>query len=103
LKLRQVQPEEIPAKLDDLLTEGSEPIAVMRNGTPVALLLPADGADLETLSLSFDPVFVAIIQKSREQFARGETISLEELERIYAKDTEADRASKRRRTRASTP
>jgi len=42
-----------------------EPVIVAKNGKPVAALMALKNADLETVSLSTNPEFIAIIEESR--------------------------------------
>ncbi len=72
---------EVKAKLSEYLqTCESEPVVITRNGKPKAVLLPVDeGADLESLVLSYSPRFRAILEKSREQARQGKVLSEEEL------------------------
>lgn len=44
-----------------------EPVVVTENGTPVAVLMAIENADLETVSLSTNPRFLALIEHSRLQ------------------------------------
>jgi hypothetical protein len=58
-----------------------EPLVLTRAGRPLAVLLPVAGADLETVSLSLNPQFLAILERSaRRQQAEG-GISPEEMRR----------------------
>ena len=55
-----------------------EPVIVAKNGKPVAALVALKNADLETVSLSTNPEFLAIIEESRaRQQAEGGTSSKE--------------------------
>jgi hypothetical protein len=63
-----------------------QPAAVLYDGRPVAVLLPVDGSDLETVSLSLNPQFLAILERSRaRQIAEG-GVSAEEMQRRLAAD-----------------
>ena len=42
-----------------------EPVIVTRNGKPVAALVSVENADLETVALSVEPQFLALIERSR--------------------------------------
>jgi hypothetical protein len=57
----------------------NEPLLLLVNGKPVAALLGIDGADLETLSLSFNPQFLEIIERSRARHESEGGISGDEL------------------------
>jgi antitoxin (DNA-binding transcriptional repressor) of toxin-antitoxin stability system len=55
------------------------PIVVTDHGRPVAALLPVPNADLETVSLSTNPKFLAIIERSRERQTKAGGISSDEM------------------------
>lgn len=79
---------------------GSEPVAVMQGKVPVAVLLPVEGADLETISLSLNPKFQAIIERSRESYWRDGGISSDEMRRrlgIEAPAPEKPKPNRRKR------
>ena len=58
-----------------------EPVVITRAGNPVAAVVPLNDEDLETLSLSTNPDFIALIQRSRERARREGTITSAELRR----------------------
>jgi len=43
----------------------SEPLVVTDQGVPTAVLLPLTDTDMETVALSTNPVFIALIERSR--------------------------------------
>jgi hypothetical protein len=58
-----------------------EPLVLLEAGQPVAVLLPVENADLETVSLSLNPQFRAILERSGQcQHAEG-GVSAEEMRR----------------------
>jgi prevent-host-death family protein len=57
------------------------PIVVTDHGRPVAALIPVPNADLETVSLSTNPEFLAMIERSRERQAKEGGISSDEMGR----------------------
>jgi antitoxin (DNA-binding transcriptional repressor) of toxin-antitoxin stability system len=58
-----------------------EPVVVTFRGKPIAALVGIKNADMETVSLSNNPQFLALIERSRvRQKARG-GISTEEMRR----------------------
>jgi antitoxin (DNA-binding transcriptional repressor) of toxin-antitoxin stability system len=58
-----------------------KPVVLTQDGKPVAVLVPVKNADLETISLSMNPKFLEIIERSREQLRQEGGIPLEEVER----------------------
>ncbi len=56
------------------------PVLVTRRGKPLAAVISMDGIDRESLALSTNPRFLAIIEKSRASLSQG-TIPLEEMYR----------------------
>jgi len=44
-----------------------KPVILTRKGKPVAALISVEGADWESISLSTNPKFMAIIEESRRQ------------------------------------
>lgn len=58
-----------------------EPVIVTVNGKPVAALLPIGNADLETVTLSTSPQFLALIERSRARHRAEGGISSEEMRR----------------------
>lgn len=57
------------------------PIVVTDHGRPVAALLPVPNADLETISLSTNPKFIAMIERSRERQTKEGGLSSDEMRR----------------------
>ncbi len=46
---------------------GEEPFVVTDHGKPLAILLPLENTDLETASLSSNPKFLGLIERSRSR------------------------------------
>jgi prevent-host-death family protein len=46
---------------------GQEPLVITDHGKPVAVLLHLENADLETASLSTNPQFLELIERSRSR------------------------------------
>jgi hypothetical protein len=67
-----------------------EPIVILSGGQPTAVLLPLAGADLESLSLSTNPEFLAIIANSRRRHEREAGISSAEMRRRLSVSEEPD-------------
>jgi prevent-host-death family protein len=65
---------------------GSGPVIVTNQGLPVAALVPLENADLETVALSTNPQFIALIERSRARVRAEGGISSEEMRRRFAGD-----------------
>jgi prevent-host-death family protein len=62
-----------------------EPVIITKEGRPVAALVSLPNADIETVSLSNNPKFIALIKRSRlRQKAEG-GVSTEEMRRRLEK------------------
>ena len=59
----------------------SGPVIVTRRGRPIAALIALENIDLETVKVSTNPEFIALIERSRAQTAAGQGISSEEMRR----------------------
>lgn len=57
----------------------SEPLVITDHGTPTAVILPLVGADLESVSLSTNPSFIALIERSRARSREDGSISPDEM------------------------
>jgi prevent-host-death family protein len=62
---------------------GSGPVIVTEQGKPVAVLMPIDNADLETVSLSANRQFIELIERSRARLLAEGGISSEEMRRRF--------------------
>jgi prevent-host-death family protein len=58
---------------------GTEPVVVTVNGMPVAALIALENTDLETISLSTNSEFLALIERSRVRQEAEGGISSEEM------------------------
>ena len=58
-----------------------ETVVLMAKGKPVAALVPIGNADLETVTLSTSPSFLAVIERSRARQKVEGGISSEEMRR----------------------
>jgi len=58
-----------------------EPVILTIGGRPVAALVPIENADLETVTLSTHPQFIALIERSRARQKAEGGISSEEMRR----------------------
>jgi PHD/YefM family antitoxin component YafN of YafNO toxin-antitoxin module len=89
MKLKTIELKAATAPLADYACRlAEEPLVVTRDGTPVAVLLPVEGADIETVSLSLDPAFNAMLERSRASIRRHGGIPIEEMWRRLGLDEE---------------
>ena len=58
-----------------------EPVIVTSDGIPIAALVPIGNVDLETMSLSTNAVFIALIERSRARHRTEGGISSDEMRR----------------------
>jgi prevent-host-death family protein len=64
---------------------GNGPVVVTDRGKPVAVLLPVENADLETIALSTSRQFMDLIERSRARVRAEGGISGEEMRRRLSK------------------
>jgi prevent-host-death family protein len=79
-----------------------EPVIVTVRGRPVAALMPIENADRETVTLSTNPHFLALIERSRSRQATEGGISSEEMRRRLQVER-VGRPATRRRTGRRRP
>jgi antitoxin (DNA-binding transcriptional repressor) of toxin-antitoxin stability system len=63
-----------------------EPVIVTINGKPIAALVAIENADLETVSLSTNPAFLALIEHSRARHSTEGGLSSAEMRRRLGLD-----------------
>ena len=77
-KSLQRQPSDCATSLADYVRSlGREPAIAAFEGKPVAVLVAID--DVETVSLSYNPQFLEIIDRSRQEQKAGKTVSSEDV------------------------
>ncbi len=54
-------------------------IVVTEDGLPMAALVPLTNADSETVSLSTNPEFLKLMERSRAQLREGEGVSSDDM------------------------
>jgi hypothetical protein len=69
---------------------GDTPLMITEGGKPVAVLIPTDDADAETIALSLDPKFRALIERSRQHDLTEKRLSSEEVRRLFENDFRSD-------------
>lgn len=55
------------------------PLVLTRRGKPIAALVSLKGFDVESLTLSNNPAFISMIERSRESIRRGQGITSDEM------------------------
>ena len=69
-----------PTASEQAIRDGQlEEVVVLRDGRPVALVIPFDDDDLEWYARERDPAFIESIARAREQAKSGQTVSHDEL------------------------
>ena len=80
--MKKVEMAKATASLADYAREVSkEPVIVTVKGRPTAALVSIDNADLETISLSTNPEFIKLIERSRARQKAEGGISSAEMRR----------------------
>jgi len=59
--------------------EEEELVILTANQQPIAVILPLKQFDLETLTLSLNPEFIALIEIAHQEFKAGKKLSLEAM------------------------
>jgi hypothetical protein len=73
-----------------------ESLLITSRGKAIAALIPVNGADADSVSLSMNPKFLAIIERSRRQIREGKGIPLDEVRRSLGLDSKTKRPARRR-------
>lgn len=80
--MKEVEATQARASLGQYARElEGEPILVTDRGKPIAVLIPIENADLETVRLGMHPRFLALIERSRSRYEAKGGISPEDLRR----------------------
>ena len=80
--MKTVEMAEATAPLAEYARDvSSEPVILTVRGKPVAALVSVENADLETITLSTHPQFIALIERSRARQSAEGGISSEEMRR----------------------
>jgi prevent-host-death family protein len=80
--MRVIRIEDAKRSLADYAAESEEAVVVTSDGRPVAALMPLEeDADMETISLSTNPKFMRIIERSRRRQKKEGSISSKEMRR----------------------
>lgn len=71
--------------------EQKEPAVVVDGERPLFVLLPVEGADMETVSVTLSPQFQALWQRSLEQCPPGQGVSADEVRRVFGLEGKTSR------------
>ena len=74
-----------------------EPMVVTNQGKPVMALMSIENADMESVSLSTDRRFIALIERSRALYKPGTGIPLAEIKQKYGIKPKSVRRSRKAR------
>ena len=61
-------------------------VMIMYKGVALAALVPMDNTDYETVSLSTNPEFIAMLERSRARGRKEGGISTEEMRKMFEDD-----------------
>ena len=90
--MKTVELVDVPARLAEFARgAAAEPMIVVDQGKPVAAIVGIDNADLETVNLSTNPTFLALIERSRGRQEQQGGISAREMRRRLAMGPGASR------------
>ena len=64
-----------------------QPTVITDHGEPIAALVPLNNADLETVSLSTNPRFIGLIERSRHRHSTEGGISSKEMRERLGMDS----------------
>ena len=63
-----------------------EPVTIVHKGVPLAVLVPAGKDDYESVQMSTNPQFIALLERSRQSLKEGGGFSTEEIRKMFEKD-----------------
>ena len=91
--MKSVKLTEVTGSLSDYARKGlREPVVVTKHGKPVVAVMPlTEHDDWESVSLSTNPRFMEIINRSRASARAKGSLSLEEVRRKYGLKPKASR------------
>lgn len=63
-----------------------EEITIIHKGVPLAVLRPAGNDDYESVQMSTNPEFIALLEKSRKSVREGRVYTTEEMRQMFEED-----------------
>ena len=80
--MKVIEKAKATASLADYTTRVKRnPVIITRKGKPIAALISIENADLETVTLSNNPKFLQLIERSRARQSKEGGISSDEMRR----------------------
>lgn len=79
--MKVIRIEDAKKSLAEYAAASKEAVVVTSNGKPIAALMPLEDADMETISLSTNPKFLRIIERSRKRQREEGSISSDQMRR----------------------
>ena len=81
--MKSLDLSEVSALAPHLQSDAQEPLLLTKNGHTVAAVVPADDDDVESMLLSINPQFQAILERSQQRLeSEGGLSSAEVRERL---------------------
>ena len=85
--MKQIELTEATRPLAEYVKEmDGQSVMIMYHGVALAALVPMDNADYETVALSTNPEFIAMLERSRARGRKEGGISTEEMRQMFADD-----------------
>ena len=63
-----------------------EPVMIVHKGVPLAVLVPAGNDDYESVQMSTNPEFIAMLERSRARGREEGGFSTEEMRKMFEKE-----------------
>lgn len=79
--MKKIALRDVPSLAQYVPSLGEEPVVLTANGRAVAALVALPNADAETVALSTNPTFLAIIERSRRRHDKEGGISPDQMRR----------------------
>ena len=77
--MRSIELSEVAALTPLVMTGNQEPVILTQNGLTVAAVVPGDEQDVESLLLSINPQFQAILERSQQRLDSEGGLSSDEV------------------------
>jgi hypothetical protein len=79
--MKTIELSEVAALTPYVLPGCQEPLILKQNGQTVAAIVPADEQEVESLLLSINPQFQAILERSQQRLDKAGAVSSAEVRR----------------------